>query len=222
MHRKPANENPLFGAVFVGSGLILLAFVIFMSEERLGSPRALGLLIALTFVILGLWLMQAHRLLMRRYSWAARINWQHFGGGFITMLMGTIIVIGSYTSPDDSFYAPRWVVTAAGVMFVSVGLYVLKAMGINQGLEDKDEPFSLLLLAITMTGFGLVISAVAIGIAGESATTSLDMLGFVRLNLSGGDLIVRLLLIPVALLVDALAISAWVALAQSIIKSWRS
>ena len=120
----------------------------------------------------------------------------------IPLLAGLFIIGVALWGDEAGMQAPRWVVAAAGGVFLMAGLAIL----------GQDLPwFSAVAGALLVTMFGAVGSWVAFG-AGERQFSSSLSLPFVSITGPASELTGRLCFAPGAILLDALAIYLWLRL----------
>lgn len=119
--------------------------------------------------------------------------------GLFAAVMGMFIVALAFWGSDEGFNAPRWVVGAAGGVFVLAGLAIV----------GKGKPFfSALVKALLITLFGVVATWVSFG-PGERQFTSTISVPFLSFSGPASDLSGRICFAPGAIILDGLALYMW-------------
>jgi len=116
--------------------------------------------------------------------------------------MGGFIVAMAIWGDDSGMHAPRWVVAAAGGVFVLAGLMIL-----GQNLPW----FAGLSAALMVTLFGAAVSWVSFG-PGERQFTSTLSLPFIAVSGPGNQILGRLCFAPGAILLDVWSVYLWLRL----------
>jgi len=125
-------------------------------------------------------------------------------GGGIASAVGLFIIAVSIWGDDAGFYAPRWVVGAAGGVFLLAGLSIFA----------QDHPrLSSVAVALLLTSFGAVASWVSFG-PGERQFSSTVSIPFISVTRSSSDILGRICFAPGAVLLDGLALYTWFKLGQ--------
>jgi hypothetical protein len=125
-------------------------------------------------------------------------------GGGIAISVGLFVIALSIWGDDAGFHAPRWVVAAAGGVFLMAGLAIV--------LQDHPR-LSGLVIALLLTSFGAVATWVTFGPGEREFTTSVSV-PFVSFTRSSSDIMGRICFAPGALLLDGLALYTWFKLGQ--------
>ncbi|MGD8276714.1 MAG: hypothetical protein PVH00_01755 [Gemmatimonadota bacterium] len=117
-------------------------------------------------------------------------------GGFIVAIALDVI-----HAPPESFHAPRWVVAAAGSVFVLAGILLLAG--------DGDSGFRRFMVAVLVTVFALPFDWVAFGpgpreFSGSAGVGGVGVAGRV------GELSGRVVFGIGAVVLDLLALFAWI------------
>jgi hypothetical protein len=116
--------------------------------------------------------------------------------------MGAFIIGLAIWGDDGGMHAPRWVIAAAGGVFLLAGLTIR-----GQGLPW----FSAFAGALMVTLFGAAVTWVSFG-PGEREFTSTVSLPFLTVSGPGNETFGRLCFAPGAILLDILAVYLWVRL----------
>jgi hypothetical protein len=212
---QPGDSPPvLFGAIFAGAGVLLFLVTIFDRESAFDGPPILSLMGSIAFFLPGLWLMGAHRLFARRIG-AEHLDWNTIWVGLITVWFGLMIMIISVVDDESNFEAPRWVVTAAGAVFLLVGVLVLRAE--NAKNAPPDNVFSGVITAIMLTCFGAVVTWVSLGPGEREFQGSISFL-FFSFDTQSSEFLGRLCFLPGTILLDAMAIVTWFRVFQKIFR----
>lgn len=126
-------------------------------------------------------------------------------GGSMASAVGLFIIASAILADDAGFYAPRWIVAAAGGVFLLAGLMIF----------SQDKPvLSSLFRALLLTSFGAVFTWVSFG-PGErqfSSTVSLPLFSFSN---SSPGFLGRICFAPGAILLDVWALYSWFKLGQA-------
>jgi hypothetical protein len=113
--------------------------------------------------------------------------------GSIFMLVGAVIVLFSIDVihvPDENFNAPRWVVAAAGAVFMLAGM--LPMLNGLKEFSGGDTSFTRLLYNLAMLGFLLLFSVPFNWVAfwpGEREFSSSSSVGGFNFASSGGSIL---------------------------------
>jgi hypothetical protein len=122
-----------------------------------------------------------------------------FIGGGIASIVGLFIIAISIWGDDSGFHAPRWVVGAAGGVFLLAGLAIF----------SQDHPvLSSLLRALLLTSFGAVFTWVSFGPGEREFSTSVSI-PFLTFSRSSSEITGRICFAPGALLLDGAALYTW-------------
>ncbi len=171
MTYRPTISQAVMGLLFIGMGLLVIVLVATDSmTERDGS----GWLVALfggVFVLVGLGILEVHRLWSRRIR-GPNIDWSGLWPGLLVSLVGIFFIIISFTDSDENFNAPRWVVTLAGGVFLSAGLLVLKNLMFDKGQTRTDDLFTGLIAGLLMTCFAGVALGIVLDPEGQVESTA--------------------------------------------------
>ena len=117
-------------------------------------------------------------------------------GGGIASAVGLFIIVVSIWGDDSGFHAPRWVVGAAGAVFLFAGLAIF----------SQDHPIlSSLLRALLLTSFGAVFTWVSFGPGDREFSTSVSI-PFLTFSRSSSEISGRICFAPGALLLDGAAL----------------
>lgn len=120
-------------------------------------------------------------------------------GGGIASAVGLFIIVVSIWGDDSGFHAPRWVVGAAGAVFLLAGLAIF----------SQDHPIlSSLLRALLLTSFGAVFTWVSFGPGDREFSTSVSI-PFLTFSRSSSQISGRICFAPGALLLDGAALYTW-------------
>lgn len=139
----------IFGLVFTGSGFLVLSLLFTNNHVNINSI-VMNCVAGMMFIVAGIW---ASGILERFVR-----NPDTIHGLFITF-MGLALVSFSILDDPDSFHAPRWIVTAAGLSFALPGLLItVGSLPYTSFLKDA---LMNLLVSLFLTMFALV----AIGVA---------------------------------------------------------
>jgi hypothetical protein len=122
-----------------------------------------------------------------------------FIGGGIASIVGLFIIAISIWGDDSGFHAPRWVVGAAGGVFLLAGLAIF----------SQDHPvLSSLLRALLLTSFGAVFTWVSFGPGEREFSTSVSI-PFLTFSRSSSEITGRICFAPGALLLNGAALYTW-------------
>jgi hypothetical protein len=189
----------LFGAIFVAAGLVFLLIPAVAPHLQGDNPLLLSILGGALFIVVGMCTIQIQRDPKETPLWV----------GLIGVTIGSFIAIMSGLDPDDSrFHAPRWVVAATGTCFVLASVAVIMTRG-NEASPVQHSLRYGFILALLLTCFGAVASWVAFGPGERRFEGQLDIGGgFLPFDI--GEMLGRILFSPGALLLDIMALAAWV------------
>jgi hypothetical protein len=189
----------LFGGLFVAAGLLFLLMPAFAPHLQGDNPLTFNTLGGALFIVVGVCTIQIERDPESMPLWV----------GMIGATMGAFIIVMSGLDPDDNrFHAPRWVVAAAGACFVLASVAVIMTRG-NEASPVQHSLRYGFILALLLTCFGAVASWVAFGPGDRNFEGELSIGGGV-LPFNVGDMLGRILFSPGALLLDIMALAAWV------------
>jgi hypothetical protein len=125
-------------------------------------------------------------------------------GGGIAGAVGLFIIAVSIWGDEAGFHAPRWVVGAAGGVFLLAGLSIFA----------QDHPrLSSIAVALLLTSFGAVATWVSFG-PGERQFSSTVSIPFLSVTRSSPGILGRICFAPGAILLDGLALYTWFKLGQ--------
>lgn len=125
--------------------------------------------------------------------------------GGVACTVGVFIIATSIWGDDAGFHAPRWVVGAAGGVFLMSGLAIF----------SQDHPLlSSLIRAILLTGFGVIFSWVSFG-PGERQFTGTVSIPFITFSKPSSEITGRICFAPGALLLDGVALYTWFLLGRN-------
>lgn len=194
------------GAIFVVAGLFFTAMPLVAPHLQGGNPGWFSVLGGVLFIAVGAGVIQRHR----------RPNAVALWLGLIAAAMGAFIIVMAAFDPDESrFHAPRWVVGAAGAVFVLAGAAAIKSKGMSG--PHIDNSGYRLILALLLTCFGAVASWVAFG-SGEREFEGTLGAGGSFLPFDPGEVLGRILFSPGALLLDVMALAAWYYFFQTLLR----
>jgi len=133
-------------------------------------------------------------------SQPGQINaWDALIAGGFASVVGLFIIAVSIWGDGSGFHAPRWVVGAAGGVFLLAGLAIF----------TQDHPIlSSLLRALLLTSFGAVFTWVSFG-PGEREFSSSVSIPFLTFTRSSSEITGRICFAPGALLLDGAALYTW-------------
>jgi hypothetical protein len=171
----------LVGAVFAGCGVLIL-YLTLTNNLSDDTSTLMSFLAAMMFIVAGVW---ASGIL----EWFVRTP-DKIHGLFIAF-MGLMLVLFSLLDDPESFHAPRWVVTAAGLTFAFPGLWmILNSISSTYFLKD-------LLVEVLRN---MIVTSFALAAIGVVASVTVG---------SQPDLQAILCFLPGALLLTLLAIRLW-------------
>lgn len=208
MAQSPWPRNLLGAALLAGSAAFLWAAL----EHQLAEdfPAVLAPFISAMMVIGGLWALRAERLMGRHRP---AVDWNTFWMGSLVIAVGCFLMAVSVADPrDEAFHAPRWVVTVAGMVFGCFGAAALRSAVLGKEAERPDDPVAALLVTLILTGFGVICSFAAFG-PGEREFEGGLSLGPLSFDALSGEIPGRIAFGIAAVLIDAIALWAWVATA---------
>jgi hypothetical protein len=149
----------IMGSLFVAMGLFVIVLVASGSMAQRDGSEWLVALFGAVFVLVGLGILEVHRLLGRRLH-SLNIDWNGLWPGLLVSSVGIFLIVMSFVDEDENFNAPRWVITMAGAVFLFAGLLVLKNLVIDKGQMRTNDVFTGLVGGLLVTCF----AGVALGI----------------------------------------------------------
>lgn len=220
MDNKPSISvgQWIFGLLFIGAGLFLIVAKL-LDDPAANTPdsKLIGILAGVIFLIPGLWVFRAHRLWRGHITMneeQANMMWI----GLVCASIGLFIMVMSVADPDDSnFHAPRWIVAAAGALFLLAGLYLVKTHALDKGAVNAHGAGHLVFMAVMFSLFGMIASWAALGPGERQFSSSVSFL-FVTLPAGSDETLGRLCFLPGALIMDTIAAVLWVKLARRVFK----
>jgi hypothetical protein len=192
------------GVPFTGAGILIIILALQGDPSVSHLPSPMNLLGGVLFLGTGLWGLQIHRLWAR----GSEDLWNMLWMAVICCLFGIFIVVAAFVDDEANFNAPRWVVGAAGSVFLVAGVYIGKTQAIDKGIVQPNSLMNLLLTAMLITGFGAVATWVSLGPGEREFSGSISIPG-VAFGLPANELIGRLCFMPGALVLDACAVVVW-------------
>lgn len=147
----------------------------------------------------------------------------------ITIALGVLIVlaaVGVFPVEDDSFSAPRWVVSLAGSAFLIAGVLLLLTLQrrAESGLIAQEKPLKVFMrggfTVVLLTIFAVISHWVAFGSGGSSLVAN-NQMPLPAISSSANGVVGRLGFAVGALLVDGLLIVGVIDLVRRVLY-WRS
>jgi hypothetical protein len=128
--------------------------------------------------------------------------------------MGAFVVLaalGIIPASEESFNAPRWVVGLMGLVFMAAGMAVLVNYAGSTGFLSPSlrKMGANFLIAVLLSGFGLVFSWIAFGPGPREFSGGVSLLFIQVRGLTGGELVGRVVFGVFAVIVDLLALWRW-------------
>ena len=141
----------IIGTVFAGCGVLILYLTITNNLTN-GTSTLMSVLASIMFIAGGVWASGVLEFYVR--------SPEQLHGTFIAF-MGLMLVVFSLVDDPESFHAPRWVVTAAGLTFTFPGLWIiLNSISSTYFLKDllTDILRNMIVTSFALAATGVVFS----------------------------------------------------------------
>ena len=201
------------------SGLLLLC--IFLAGQNIagkgtgeeGVPRSLWSFSIVVLAVAACFFLRPERLIGAS---APDFDWNSFWGGSLAVAAGLFQVAASVLDRrDEAFNGPRWLLAVCGLVFVAGGIAALRSgTGVAVGDGDLATVFMLLIM---LSGFGALSTWVAFG-PGKREFEGGISVPFFAISYGSDELSGRIAFGIAAVIIDALAISAWGAVLVGLFK----
>lgn len=141
----------LIGTVFAGCGVLILYLTV-TNELPDSNAVLMGLLAGIMFIAAGVWTSG----ILERFVRTPEII-----HGLFIAFMGLMLVVFSLLDDPESFHAPRWVVTAAGLTFTFPGVWIiLNSISSTYFLKDllMEVLRNMIVTSFALAAIGVVFS----------------------------------------------------------------